>query len=163
MGFPNMEILGAHPTSFFEKEHVMNLMEIVHAEPVTMRQEQPLANAVAFMEAKNVGAVVVIDDERKIVGIITDRDIALALGSGQVTTGTPVADVMTREVHTIWQDQGIFNATQYMMGHKVRRLPIIDRQEHLVGMVTADDLIGLFARELLNVATSLEPALGIPV
>jgi CBS domain-containing protein len=141
----------------------MNLMEIVRNEPVTIDKQQPIATVTALMEDKNVGAVVVIDEEKKVVGIITDRDIALALGGGQVTTATPAAEVMTRDVHTIWQDQGIFNATQYMMGHKVRRLPVIDRQEHLVGMVTADDLIGLFARELLNVAKSLEPALGIHV
>ena len=141
----------------------MNLMEIVRSELVTIDQQQPLAIAAGLMGDKNVGAVVVIDNARKVVGIITDRDIAMALGSGQVTTATPVAEVMTRDVHTIWQDQGIFNATQSMMGHKVRRLPIIDRQEHLIGMVTADDLVGLFGRELLNVAKSLEPALGAPV
>ena len=141
----------------------MNLMEIARTEPVTIAPQQPLATAVTLMDDKNVGAIVVIDDDDKILGIITDRDIALALGNGQVTTGTPVSDVMTRPVHTIWQDQGIFNATQYMMGYKVRRLPIIDRAEHLVGIVTADDLIGLFARELLNVAKSLEPALGASV
>ena len=141
----------------------MNLMEIARTEPVTIDPQQPLAHATALMDDKNVGAVVVVDDEEKVIGIITDRDIALALGGGQVSTGTPVADVMTRQVHTIWQDQGIFNATQYMMGHKVRRLPVIDRQERLVGMITADDLVGLFARELLNVAKSLEPALGARV
>ena len=141
----------------------MNLMEIVRNEPVTVDPQQPLANVTALMDDKNVGAVVVIDDKKKVVGIITDRDIALALGSGQVTTATPVAEIMTRDVYTIWQDQGIFNATQYMMGHKVRRLPIVDRQDHLLGMVSADDLVGLFARELLNVAKSLEPALGAPV
>ena len=141
----------------------MNLMEIVRNEPVTVDPQQPLANVTALMDDKNVGAVVVIDDKKKVVGIITDRDIALALGSGQVTTATPVAEIMTRDVYTIWQDQGIFNATQYMMGHKIRRLPIVDRQDHLLGMVSADDLVGLFARELLNVAKSLEPALGAPV
>lgn len=141
----------------------MNLMEIARTELVTIAPDQPLTNAVTLMDDKNVGAIIVIDDEEKVMGIITDRDIALALGKGQVTTGTPVSDVMTRQVHTIWQDQGIFNATQYMMGYKVRRLPIIDREEHLVGMITADDLLGLFARELLNVAKSLEPALGASV
>ncbi|MFM7842927.1 MAG: hypothetical protein ACKPEY_01685 [Planctomycetota bacterium] len=45
----------------------------------------------------------------------------------------------------------------------MRRLPIIDRQERLVGMLTADDLFAMLARELLNVAESLEPAIGVRV
>jgi CBS-domain-containing membrane protein len=65
---------------------------------------------------------------------------------------------MTKKVQTIWADQGVFNATQYLQGYKVRRLPVIDRDGKLVGLVTADDLFALLIRELYNVAQSLEPA-----
>ncbi|MBI1904165.1 MAG: CBS domain-containing protein, partial [Planctomycetia bacterium] len=51
------------------------------------------------------------------------------------------------------------NATQAMEGFKVRRLPVVDREDNLVGMVTADDLFALLAREIFNVSQALEPAL----
>jgi CBS domain-containing protein len=75
------------------------------------------------------------------VGIVTDRDIALKLGLGEAEPTSPAKRIMTSNVTTIWDDQGVFNATQYLMGHKVRRLPIVDREDNLVGMVTLDDVL----------------------
>ncbi|MFM9118057.1 MAG: CBS domain-containing protein, partial [Planctomycetota bacterium] len=109
-----------------------------------------------------VGAVVVVDHDH-VVGILTDRDVATKIIAGNAAADSPVESIMTKKVITIWDDQGIFNATQYLRGHKLRRLPIIDRQERLVGMLTADDLFAMLARELLNVAESLEPAIGVRV
>ncbi len=140
----------------------MNLSELFHSEVVTVRPTDTVIEAATKMKNKNVGAVVAVEDG-KVAGILTDRDVALKVALGEATPGSPVSDVMTRNVVTIWDDQGVFNATQYLQGQKVRRLPIIDRQDRLVGMLTADDLFGLFARELLNVAQSLEPSLGARV
>jgi len=53
-----------------------------------------------------------------------------------------------------------FNATQYLMGHKVRRLPIISRDNELVGMVTLDDLFALLAQELANLSKAVAPSLA---
>ena len=112
------------------------------------------------MKHNNVGAVVVTDDE-VVVGIVTDRDIAFKLALNEAKPGTPVNEIMTKDVITIWDDQGVFNATQEMLGHKIRRLPIIDRSNHLVGIVTSDDLLVLLARELFNVTKAIEPALAL--
>jgi CBS domain-containing protein len=111
------------------------------------------------MKEHGVGAVVVTDDH-KVVGIVTDRDIALAITRENFSIDDTISTIMTSEVKTIWEDQGVFNATQYLKNHGVRRLPIIDRHDNLVGMVTADDLFGLLARETFNIAQALEPALG---
>ncbi len=138
----------------------MELLDLCHQQPVTANPGDPLAFVVQKMRDENVGAVVVVDAQRHVVGLVTDRDVALALGMQRATTATPVSEVMTTDVKTIWFDQGIFNATQYLLGHQVRRLPIINRQEELVGLLSVDDLIGLFARELFNVGRALEPALG---
>jgi CBS domain-containing protein len=137
----------------------MELLELCRSTPITAQPQQPVSEIVRKMQHDNVGAVIIVEGE-KIVGLVTDRDIALALGSGKATPDSPASQIMTKQVETIWQDQGIFNATQYLMGHKIRRLPIIDRQERLVGMITADDLLALLGRELLNIAKALEPAIG---
>jgi CBS domain-containing protein len=137
----------------------MNLSEMFQSEVVTVDPDATIQSVVQKMTQENVGAVVVVEDT-KVVGIVTDRDIALTLGLGTSKPGTPVNEIMTKEVTTIWDDQGVFNATQYMLGHKIRRLPIVDRSDRLIGMVTSDDLLSLFARELSNVTKAIEPSLA---
>ena len=140
----------------------MKLSELFPHEVVTVSPDDCVATAAKKMSDHNVGAVVVIQDER-VVGIVTDRDVALEVALSEAAPGTPVREIMTENVLTIWDDEGVFNATQYLSGHPFRRLPIVDHHDRLVGMLTADDLFGLLARELFNVARSLEPALGAKV
>ena len=102
----------------------------------------------------------VVVRERTVVGILTDRDVALAMALDDATPATPVSEIMTHDVITIWEDQGVFNATQYMQGHHVRRLPVINHDNELVGMVTFDDLVGLVGQELRNLSTAIAPALN---
>jgi CBS domain-containing protein len=137
----------------------MNLGEQFRSEVVTVEPDETIQSAVWKMKDENVGAVVVREN-RKVVGILTDRDVALKLGLGEAGLATPIRDVMTQEVLTIWEDQGIFNATQYLMGHQIRRLPIINRKNELVGMVTLDDLVALLAQELRNLSQAVAPALA---
>jgi CBS domain-containing protein len=137
----------------------MNLGEQFRSEVVTVEPDETIQSAIWKMKDENVGAVVVLEN-RKVVGILTDRDVALKLGLGEAGLATPVREVMTRDVLTIWEDQGIFNATQYLMGHQIRRLPIINRNNELVGMVTLDDLVALLAQELRNISQAVAPALA---
>jgi len=140
----------------------MKLSEMFHSEVVTVEPQDSIRSVVTKMKSSNVGAVVVVQ-AGKVAGIVTDRDVVLKVVVGGVAPDSPVGDIMTKNVVTIWDDQGVFNATQYLRGRKIRRLPIIDRNELLVGMLSADDLFALLARELLNVAESLEPAIGTKV
>jgi len=140
----------------------MKLSEMFHEQVATVEPTVSIGAAANLMKEKNVGAVVVTKD-RKVVGIVTDRDMTLRCIAGGVNLAAPVSEIMSSPVITIWDDQGVFNATQYLRGHKVRRLPIIDRQDNLMGMMTADDLAALLAREALNVAQAYEPAIGTSV
>jgi CBS domain-containing protein len=137
----------------------MNLGEQFRSNVVTVEPDETIQSAVWKMKDENVGAVVVLEN-RKVVGMLTDRDVALKLGLGDAGLATPVREVMTQDVLTIWEDQGIFNATQYLMGHQIRRLPIINRKNELVGMVTLDDLVALLAQELRNLSQAVAPALA---
>jgi CBS domain-containing protein len=137
----------------------MNLGEQFRSNVVTVEPDETIQSAVWKMKDENVGAVVVLEN-RKVVGMLTDRDVALKLGLGDAGLATPVREVMTQDVLTIWEDQGIYNATQYLMGHQIRRLPIINRKNELVGMVTLDDLVALLAQELRNLSQAVAPALA---
>jgi CBS domain-containing protein len=127
-------------------------------EVVTVEPDETIAQATMKMKEEDVGAIVVTDGGR-VAGIVTDRDVALAVVLNDASPETPVREIMTKNVKTIWADQGVFNATQYLAGHKVRRLPVVDHDDRLVGLVTADDLFAFLSRELFNVSKSLEPAL----
>lgn len=127
--------------------------------PVTARPEETIGDVAERMQIADVGAVVIVDGENKVKGIVTDRDLALALGASRATPRTPVQDVMAKDVVTMWEGQGVFNATQYLYGHRVRRLPVVDREDRLVGMITLDDLVAVLARELVNVSQAVYPAI----
>ncbi len=138
----------------------MNLDELFPHEVVSAPPEQSIGDVARLMERRNVGAVVLVDASNHVTGMVTDRDVALALATQGVTPQTPVDQIMSTDVKTIWRDEGLFNATQYFLGHRVRRLPIVDRSDQLCGLVSVDDVFALLAREFINVARALEPALG---
>jgi CBS domain-containing protein len=95
-------------------------------------------------------------ENQRPVGIITDRDMALALGARDVSPQAEVQKVMTRHVLAILEDTSIYTATQFMREREVRRLPIVDREDRLVGIVTLDDLLRFFGRELYNLAEGIK-------
>ena len=106
------------------------------------------------MEKENVGAVVVTEGKRP-VGIVTDRDLALAVCVRGASPLDHVQNVMTCPVATISRDDGVFSATQQMMEHAVRRLPVVDKSGGLVGLVALDDLLLLLSRELQSMAEGI--------
>jgi CBS-domain-containing membrane protein len=69
---------------------------------------------------------------------------------------------MTHPVSTIREDDSILSATQQMMERAVRRLPVVDKLEHVVGLVSLDDLLPLLSRELDNIAQGIRAELRVP-
>ena len=138
----------------------MSLSTFLARKVVTAQPFDSLASAAKLMKTENVGTVVVIAKDRP-VGIITDRDLALAVCVNGYSTDAPVQDIMTCPVSTIREDEGIFSATQQMMELAVRRLPVVDKLERLVGLISLDDLLLLFSRELQNVAEGVHAELAV--
>lgn len=130
----------------------MKLGEQFKKDVATASPEDTIRKVAFTMRDRGVGAVVVVNGKGKPVGIVTDRDVALALATDEKDPDTPVREIMLSELVTIGQNEGIFNATQYVFGYQVRRLPIVDSDGKLVGIVTMDDLLALLARELGNLA-----------
>jgi CBS domain-containing protein len=132
----------------------MNLGTLFVREVVTAGPNDPLAKVAQLMEEHNVGTVVVAEQDRP-VGIVTDRDLALAVCARGVSREELVHNVMTCPVSTMRQDEGIYKATQHMMELAVRRLPVVDEVGRLVGLVSLDDLLLVLSRELHNVAEGI--------
>ena len=132
----------------------MKLNDLFTRNVVTAGPEEALAGIARRMQDHNVGTIVIVEDRRP-VGIITDRDLALALGARGLSPQAPVREVMTRHVRAVPEDTGVFTATRFIQDRKVRRLPVVDREDRLVGLVSLDDLLRWLARELSNLAEGI--------
>ncbi len=97
----------------------------------------PLTEVADRMVARDVGAVLVLEDER-LVGILTERDILRAVAGG-LDEGTVVADWMTRDPETMEPDEPIRQAAVLMIHGGFRHLPIVE-DDHPVGMVSMRDI-----------------------
>jgi CBS domain-containing protein len=133
----------------------MKLHEILSRSVVTAKPEEPLAAVAGKMQEHNVGTVVIVENQRP-VGIITDRDLAMVLGAQGISPQTEVQKVMTRHVMAIPDDMSIYTATHFLRERQVRRLPIVDREDRLVGILSLDDVLCFLGSELHNLAEGIK-------
>ncbi|HLN32228.1 MAG TPA: CBS domain-containing protein [Gemmataceae bacterium] len=127
---------------------------------VTAMPQETLAAVARLMEQHNVGAVVLAENHRP-VGIVTDRDLALHIAAHGVPLQAPAARVMSTPVMTVGRDDGVFDTTQSMMESGVRRLPVVDEDGRLVGLVTLDDLLRVLGRELSNLLDGIRSEMAV--
>lgn len=99
-----------------------------------------LVETAQLMQELNVGALPVCEND-KLAGIITDRDIVLrAVAQGREPDHTKVDDAMSLGIVYIYEDQTEEEAAQIMERHQIRRLPVLNRDDRLVGIVSLGDL-----------------------
>ncbi len=105
---------------------------------VSVEAGETLGDVAELMRDRNVGSAVVVDGGRP-VGLVTDRDLALAVVADRAERGEPAGDHASRPLVTGEIDMELEEAAALMVSHRIRRLPIVDGDE-LVGIVTIDDL-----------------------
>ncbi len=132
----------------------MRMHSLFAKDVVTAAPEDTLAQVAKILEQHKIGAIVVVE-QQKPVGIVTDRDLALAVCVQGIAPTEPVRRVMSTPVATLKQSQGVFEATRQMKQLTVRRLPVVDDDGQLVGLVSLDDLFLLLTSELGNLAVSV--------
>ena len=85
-----------------------------------------ICQAASMMREKKVGAIVIVDDADMVIGIVTDRDIALSLALGAATPNSFVAEVMSVDVECVHEDMTLFNLTSVFRTVDVKRVPVVD-------------------------------------
>jgi CBS domain-containing protein len=132
----------------------VTIEEIVETDVVTVQPDTPIATVVAHMAEEDVGSVVVVEDEKP-VGLITDRTVALALESTPDITEQEAESLLSDDLVTGTTEMSSFEALRRLEDEQVRRLPIVDDdRDTLEGIVTLDDILVLLGAELEN-ATSI--------
>jgi CBS domain-containing protein len=134
----------------------MTVYACCRTDVITVGPETPLRTIASLMEDENVGSVVVVEEEKP-VGIVTDRDLALRAFVNQMDPeATPVRDIMSPDPIVLEAGMGLFEAMEFMRGKGVRRMPVVDENGMLRGIITVDDVIRLIVEELSCIANILE-------
>jgi CBS domain-containing protein len=106
----------------------------------TLRPTDTVVQAAQAMDELNVGVIPVCDGE-KLVGMVTDRDIVVrGVAQDCELRNTPLTDVMSAKVHVVKESDDVDSVLGEMAERQIRRLPVIDDDQHLVGIVTLGDI-----------------------
>ena len=118
----------------------MQLRDVMTRDVEVIRPDATVEEAAEKMEALDVGPLPVCDG-RRLVGMVTDRDITVrAVAAGVSPDKATVREVMTPDVAYAFEDQDVGEAERIMQDRQIRRLPILDRDKNLVGIVSLGDL-----------------------
>ena len=105
-------------------------------DPVTIRRGRTVADALDLMSEYHIGGIPVVDDENHLVGIVTNRDLRFELNQNR-----PIDEVMTSEnLVTTHVQTDLFGAAQILQENKIEKLPVVDDENHLIGLITYKDI-----------------------
>lgn len=135
----------------------MSVENFARKEVITLKPSDSVFDAIKLMKEKNIGSVLIVDDENRPVGIITDRDVVLRVVYEGLDPKTTALDkVMTRGLSVLEEGMGLFEALSFMREEGVRRYPIVDSDGKLIGFLSLDDVLYILGKELASVADILE-------
>jgi CBS domain-containing protein len=126
----------------------MIVEDITCKSPVTIEAKATISEAARLMDREVVGAVVVVEAGRP-VGIVTDRDLAVRAVARRLPSDARVDNVMSTDLVTIGPREPVGRALEIFRDRAIRRLPVVDR-DHMVGMLTVDDLTIHFVNDLAD-------------
>ena len=117
--------------------------EVMTKNPVCCLPDDMVIKAAKLMKSGNIGPILVIENEQtqKLVGIVTDRDLALKIvAEGRDAKSTKVETVMTRKVVTCRAEDDLQKALDAMSEHQLRRIPIVDNDNKILGIISQADV-----------------------
>jgi CBS domain-containing protein len=117
-----------------------SIRDTMTANPRTVATSTPVAEAARLMSSEDVGSLPIVEGER-LVGMLTDRDITVrVVAEGKDPQSTSVGDVASRDVVSVDPQQDLDEALRLMAQHQVRRLPVVEEDGRLVGIVAQADV-----------------------
>lgn len=125
----------------------MRVKEVMSQPVVTCPTDSTLDHAARLMWEFDCGVVPVVSEDGRLNGVVTDRDICMAAYTqGQALSAIPVTTAMARAVVAGHMDDSVDRAEALMRDNQIRRLPVLDGENRLVGLVSMNDLARLAAR-----------------
>ena len=116
------------------------ISDLMSPNPYAIEADKPVAHAARMMKDEDVGLAPIVEGE-KLIGMLTDRDIAIKVAAeGKDPQSTMVREIASPRLITIDPDQNIDEAMRLMAKHQVRRLPIVEEDGRLVGVIAQADI-----------------------
>jgi CBS domain-containing protein len=110
---------------------------------VTTRKDVTVKDAIKILFKKHVGAIIVTSDEKKCLGIFTERD-AIRVVAQNIPLGSPLEEVMTKNVVTAQENATFEEARRTIIDHEIRHLPVVDSNGKLVGLIAVRRILDDF-------------------
>ncbi|HVH43439.1 MAG TPA: CBS domain-containing protein [Labilithrix sp.] len=118
----------------------MRCEQMMKTDVAFVRPSDEVRHAARIMESRNIGFLPVCSDERKVVGVITDRDIAIRCVAENRSAATPVREVMTREIVACRPEDDVRVAELAMVRHRRSRIVCLGDHQFLLGVISLSDL-----------------------
>jgi len=116
-----------------------NVQEAMTSNPTTVTPDTSAREAAGIMKSEDTGIVPIADGDR-LVAVITDRDLALRVVAEGQSPDTPVSELASKDLVTVDPQQSLEEAARLMAEHQVRRLPVVEEDGRLVGILSQKDL-----------------------
>lgn len=134
----------------------MSIAEFCNREVVFATREMSLPEAAQLMREYHVGDLVVVDEvdgKRVPVGIVTDRDMVIEIIAKSLDVDEfSVGDIMGRQLVSVQEKEGVFETIRLMRSKGIRRIPVVNQEGGLAGIISADDILDLLAEEMAELA-----------
>lgn len=128
----------------------MRVADAMRRDVATLMSASTIEEAAALMDELGVGALPVCDESR-LVGIVTDRDIVVrAIAAGAEPKTCNVGDIMSMDPDCCYEDDALEEAIELMQSRQIRRLPVLNREKELVGMLSLSDVAVAAEPEMLE-------------
>jgi CBS domain-containing protein len=121
----------------------MTCNEIMTSNPEFCLPSDPVVKAAQLMKSEDVGPIPIVEDKntKKLAGIVTDRDLAIkVVAEARDPKTTLIEEVMSEDVVTCKQNEDVDKALKLMQDHQVRRIPVVDTNDHLLGIIAQADV-----------------------
>jgi len=129
--------------------------DIMTVPPITAKPETSLKDIAGLMRKHRVGSVLIVDEEGKLRGIVTEHDLVYACSEGWKPEATQAWEVMTENPITVKPDTEVIEVIKKMRNANVRHIPVVDDEGRPVGMISARDLMD-FVLTLLGITAFKE-------
>ncbi|HEY2093458.1 MAG TPA: CBS domain-containing protein [Thermoanaerobaculia bacterium] len=120
-----------------------HIRDVMTPNPATVSDTDSIRDVARIMKEQDTGVVPVCDGGKKIIGLVTDRDIVVRLiADGKDPMNARVTDVMTKRVRKVQEDATVDDVLTLMSNSEIRRVPVVNSNDELVGIVSIGDISG---------------------
>ena len=130
----------------------MNIGELCNRETIIVLKDENIVEAARLMRHYHVGDLIVVnksEDGNTPIGIVTDRDIVMEVVANHVDPQTvKVVDIMSQKLIIGSEEEGIYECIERMRTHGIRRIPIVDENGYLAGILSVDDILEFLGEEV---------------